>query len=446
VAGASVAPQLQRELGLRDLVLFSFAGVASTRGAAMAAQMGAAAVPLWILGTALFFIPSAFAIGRLSQRYPRTGGLYIWTRECFGEWHGFLCFWNYWLGLAFLFTSALMASASMTVYAFGSRWIHLAESPTYVLALSLVALSASIGANVLGLRFGKWLDNAGAICTYVLCGAMAATAVLVWLKQGSATPFRWTPAFDWQRVTFFSQIAFALTGLELAPILAGEIKRPERNLPLSGAIVAPLAATYYIIETVSILVIVPADQVSPLHGIAQSAYAAGQVAGFRWIAPVTAVLLFAASIGQLSVFGASAARLPYAVGVAGLLPEPLTRIHPRWHTPHVSTLLFGALAAGFLLLVQAGETLRATFQIMIDMMTIGGLIPFVYIFAAGWKCGAKWSGASGIAVTIVALACAVLPSAEVRSVLRFEVKLAVLTGALIISARILYNRSRRFRP
>src|ERR1019366_4547443 len=110
--------------------------------------------------------------------------------------------------------------------------------------------------------------------------------------------------------------------------------------------------------------------------------------------PVTAILLFCSAVGQLSVFGASAGRLPYAVGIAGLLPAALSRVHPRWHTPYVSILLFGALAGLFLVLVQAGETLRATYQIMTDMMAITGLLPFLYIFLAAWRCGATWSALS----------------------------------------------------
>ncbi len=441
MTGAS--PELKRELGLRDLVLFSFVGVAGTRGAAMAAQMGPGSITLWVLATAFFFIPSAFAIARLSTRFPQTGGLYIWTRETFGEWHGFLCFWIYWLGFAFTFTSALLSCASMTVYAFGSRWVHLAENRTFVFALAMAALIVSIGANVIGLKFGKWLDNLGALCTYALCAAIAGTALLVWMRQGSATVFDLSLKWDWQRINFFSQMAFALTGLEMAPILAGEIRNPARDLPLSAAIVSPLASGYYIIATAALLVIVPADRISPLHGIAQSAYAAGGIMGWSWISPITALLLFFASVGQLSVFGASAGRLPYAVGVAGLLPPALTRVHPRFHTPHVSILLFGGLAALFLLLVQAGETLRATYQIMTDMMAIGGLLPFVYIFLAAWRCGGRWSVLAGVAVTAIAVLCSVVPTAEVHSVWLFELKIVALTASLVISARILYNRSRR---
>lgn len=434
---------LKRELTLRDLVLFSFIGVAGTRGSAMAAQMGPGSITLWILAAIFFFVPSAFAIARLSERFPQTGGLYVWTRETCGEWHGFLCFWFYWLGFTFTFTSALLSSASMTVYAFGSGWVHLAEDRTFVFALAMAALVLSIGANVAGIRFGKWLDNFGAICTCALCVAIAGTAALVWSRHGSATDFDLSLRWDWQRINFFSQMAFALTGLEMAPILAGEIRNPERDLPRSAYIVSPLASAYYIIGTAALLVIIPATRISPLHGIAQSAWAASGITGWHWISPVTAVLLFCASVGQLTAFGASAGRLPYAVGVAGLLPSRLTKIHPRFRTPHVSILLFGGLCALFLAIVQAGETLRATYQIMTDMMAIGGLAPFLYIFYAAWRCGCRWSVVAGSAVTAVAVLCSLVPTAEVGSVWLFELKILGLTAVLVISARILYNRNRR---
>ncbi len=338
--------------------------------------------------------------------------------------------------------SALLSAASMTVYAFGSRWVYLAEDRTFVFTLAMAALVVSIGANVIGLQFGKWLDNVGAVCAVALCVAIAATALLVYMRQGSATLFDFHLRWDWQRINFFSQMAFALTGLEMAPILAGEIRRPERDLPISAGIVAPLASGYYIVATLALLVIVPAQRISPLHGIAQSAFAAAGITGWHWISPVTAVLLFVAAVGQLSVFGASAGRLPYAVGVAGLLPPMLTRVHPRWHTPWVSILFFGGLSALFLVLAQAGETLRATYQIMTDMMAIGGLAPFFYIFTAAWRCGARWSSIAGIAVTAIAVACTLAPTEEVRSVWVFEAKIAAFTLALGISARLLYLRGR----
>lgn len=436
---------LTRELGLRDLVLFSFVGVSSTRGAALAAQTGFSSVTLWAAAIMLFFIPSAFAIARLSTRFPQEGGLYIWTRECFGEWNGFLCFWVYWLSLAFLFPSALMASSSMAVYALGANYIHLANSRAYVFGACFAALALITIANLIGLKFGKWLDNAGAIAAYALCAAMTVAAVVVWMDRGPATPLDFKPQLNWAHASFWAQIAFALTGLELAPILGGEIKDPGRNLPRASLLAAPLAASYYILGTMALLVILPAPKISPLNGIAQSAFAAGQMTGFSWIAPGAAALLIVAAIGQLMVVGAAASRLPYVLGVDRMLPRSLSLVHPRWHTPCASILLFGALAALFLLLAQLGDSLGGAFQTLLNLMAIAGLTPFLYIFAAAWKCGSRWSALSGGVVTVFAVLASLAPTADVVSLWRFELKLLGLSACLAISARILYNRSRRAR-
>jgi amino acid transporter len=436
-------PALPRELGFRDLTLFALLGVSGTRGAALAAQTGFSSIALWAAAAVFFFIPSAFAIARLSARFPDEGGLYIWTRQCFGEWHGFLCFWVYWLSIAFFFPSALMASSSMAAYAFGPAHVHLANEKSYVFTASIIALAVITAVNLIGLKFGKWLDNAGAVATYLVCAAMAVTAAIVWTHRGSATPLQLAPKLRWSEATFFTQMVYALTGLELAPILGGEIKNPETSLPRASLAVAPLAAAYYMLSTTSLLVILPASDVSPLNGIAQSAFAAGRLVGWSSIAPLTAALLTLGAVGQLAVIGAATSRLPYALGVDGLLPPALSRLHPRWRTPHVSILLFGALAAGVLALAQLGDTLGGAFQVLLDAMAISGLGPFLYIFAAAWKCGARWSAASGLTVTAVAILMSLAPTADAASIWLFESKVLGLAACLVISARILYSRGRR---
>ena len=430
---------MRRELSLRDLILFSLAGTIGTRWLSAAAQTGPASITLWLLAAGLFFVPSAFAIGRLSARYPDEGGLYFWTRNCFGEWHGFLCFWLYWLGLTFWFPSALMAFTSMSVYAFGPQYVHLADSHAFVLLASLGALWFALGANILGLKTAKWIDSAGSIGVCTLGAILVAIAVAAAMRRGPATPFEPWPVWDWQKINFFSQMAYALTGLELAPILGGEIKDPQRNLPRSGLVVAPLAASFYVLCTLALITVLPPKEISPLHGIAQTVAVGGQELGVPWLAPVAAVLIIVAAVGQLSVLGSAAARLPFVVGAGGYLPGAFARLHPRFGTPHVSIVVFGAISSFFLVLSQAGESLRAAYQTVTDLMVIGGFIPFAYIFASAWKLGARWSAASGLTVSVVALACAVAPTADVRSPLLFELKLAGVTALLVVSARIVYK-------
>jgi hypothetical protein len=78
-------------------------------------------------------------------------------------------------------------------------------------------------------------------------------------------------------------------------------------------------------------------------------------------------------------------------------------------------------------------------------MAIAGLGPFLYIFAAAWKCGARWSAASGLTVTAGAILMSLAPTADAGSIWLFESKVVGLAACLVISARILYSRSRRTR-
>ena len=85
-------PTLRRELSPRHLTLFAISSVIGTRPIAEAAHAGAASIILWILAVAGVLMPLGVACAALTARYPRSGGLYLWARNDFGPWHGFLCF------------------------------------------------------------------------------------------------------------------------------------------------------------------------------------------------------------------------------------------------------------------------------------------------------------------------------------------------------------------
>src|ERR1700681_2483974 len=112
-------PALPRELGLRDLTLFTIACIVGTRWIAAAAHAGPGSVTLWLLAAVFFVAPLAFAVAALTVKYPGAGGLYLWTKGDFGPWHGFLCFRVYWMGIAFWFPSAAMFYMSAAAYALG---------------------------------------------------------------------------------------------------------------------------------------------------------------------------------------------------------------------------------------------------------------------------------------------------------------------------------------
>src|ERR1700681_4123266 len=154
-------------MGFWDVLLFCIATVLGPRWIAAAARNGQSSITLWILAAGFFFLPTAFVGFALSPRFPEEGGLYVWTKMAFGDFHGFVAGWTYWTYTIFYFPGLLMASAAMSAYVGGSRTALLAENQTFLLGGSLVLLIVAVSLHIIGLHIGKWLQNAGGVGTYM---------------------------------------------------------------------------------------------------------------------------------------------------------------------------------------------------------------------------------------------------------------------------------------
>ena len=90
--------------------------------------------------------------------------------------------------------------------------------------------------------------------------------------------------------------------------------------------------------------------------------------------------------------------------------------------------------------IQLGDSIRAAYQTIVSLMVISGFLPYIYIFGSAWKAGKRFSALSGWGVTLLALFCSVIPTADISRVWLFETKLAVGTIAVIASAFLVYRR------
>src|SRR6202048_3274414 len=181
--------QLRRVMGFWDVLLFCIATVLGPRWIAAAARNGQSSISLWILAALLFFVPTAFVVVELSTRFPGEGGLYVWTKMAFGDFHGFVAGWTYWIYTVFYFPGLLLASAAMTSYVGGAGNAWLAENRSFLLVGSFVMLFVAVFLNIIGLHIGKWLQNAGGVGTYVPLMMIVGVALVLWSRQGSVTHF-----------------------------------------------------------------------------------------------------------------------------------------------------------------------------------------------------------------------------------------------------------------
>jgi amino acid transporter len=454
-------------MGFWDVLLFNIATVLGPRWISAAGHSGTSSISLWVIAALFFFVPGAFVINELSSRFPAEGGLYVWAKEAFGDFHGFVAGWTYWIYTVFYFPGLLLASASMSAYVLGEKGAPLSQDRTFLLVVSLVLLLIAVWLNIIGLNIGKWLQNAGGVGTYLPLLMLVGIALLVYFKHGSVTHFTWAnmlPTWNWDTVNFWSQIAFAFTGLELVSAMSEEVRDPRRTLPRAVFGAGAMIAFMYIAGTFAILSLVPAADLDPKSGVFQ-AITLGSVAlklGFLGI--LAALLVCVGNAGGVGSTVAGIARVPFVVGIDRYLPEAFGKIHSKWKTPYISILVQAGVSGAILLLSQIkSETVQAAYQMLISAAIILYFIPFLYMFAGVIKLAARkdrtkdehavlipggmpgvWlCGGLGFVVVLIGIFVSLVPPGDITNRAMFEFKLIGGTLASIFLGLILYWRGAR---
>lgn len=453
---------LPRALTLRDLVLFNIVAVLSLRWLATSAAAGPSSLVLWLLAALFFFLPQGLAVAELSSRFPVEGGIYWWTKRAFGEGHGFLCGWCYWINNILYYPSLLMAGAVIATYAFGRGESGLGDRWDYVLGTTLGALWLAVGLNLAGVRRGRWLQNAGAVGSYlpgvaiVLLGAWAALARP---PANRLTLEALVPDLGKiPELNLWASIAFAFAGLELSATLGGEIREPRRLLPRAVLVSAPLIALVYLAGTGAILWLVPQREVNLVSGLLQGiAAGARNLGGLAWVVPLCAAATALGNLGGAGAWLAGSARVAFVVGLDRYLPPAFGRVHPRWGTPYVAIVVQAAISTLFLLVAVAGRgtTVEKAYLILLDTMLLVYFIPYLYLFLcylglerAGEPGATRraWTlavGGSGLAMTLLAMAVALIPPPGTVQPWLFELKVAGGAAAFVGAGGALYRRAKR---
>ncbi|WP_266172230.1 APC family permease [Dyella subtropica] len=457
---------LRRVLGTWDLVLFNIAAIVALRWLSMAAQVGPSSLVLWLLGLIGFLIPLALAVLELSSRVPGEGGLYLWAKAAFGDRHGFLAGWTYWVSNLAYLPFALLFSAGIFLHIGGNRWLSHAGDGGYNLVYCLTVLWTAIGLGILGLERSKWLQNIGGIATWSAAALILGAGALAAYRFGSATAITTANVMpDFGKLKTYSTlvtIALAFQGLELGLILGGEIKDPHRQIPRATLISCVVIAAIYIAGTASLLIALPASTIDIIGGIPQALSAIGERVGLPLFGPLTAGLVAIGTIGGISAWVTGMARLPFVVGVDRYLPPALGRLHPRYGTPHVALIIQGILISLVLVAALSGSSIHEAYIILIDMTAIMSLLPLLYILlafpllrrrAAGNHAGINlapvgtfgcWlAGLTGFAMILLAIITSMIPPTDNSNPGLFLLKVVGGSAFLIGIGLVFYGHGQR---
>jgi amino acid transporter len=445
LAEADVSPSstgtthLKRVLGKRDLVLLFVVAVFNLNVLPSIAANGGVTIWLWIISLILFFWPQGIAVIELAHRYPGEGGVYLWAKEVFGDFHGFLSGWCYWTNNMMYVPTIMLYFVGVSVFVLGPSHASLGDNKPFALATSVVLLSVLVILNIMGLGVGKWINNLGGIGTFAASFLLMGLGVVVCLRFG--TSIHWAdfriPANPRFVLNSFGVICFGLVGLELASIMGDEIENPQKTLPGAVAWGGVLSGLLYVGATLTLLIAVSKDSISVLQGIVQAvSHMAAQV-GVSWIVAPFAFMLSLSIAGIGSAWLGGSARIPFVAGLDSYLPSWLGKIHPKYATPYPALLVHAGVSLILVILnfTLTGSGVQETFQKLLSLAVVLQLIPFLYMFGALLKIAFDenfvrghygrgmlvFAGVSGILTTVLGIALAFFPAQQITSLLSYEI-------------------------
>ena len=389
---------LKRALGLRDVVLFFVTTGTNLQWVATAGAAGPSALTIWVFGAFAMFIPLAACVVEMTSRHPEEGGLYVWSRTAFGPFAGFITGWTYWCSNLPYFPGVLYFAAGSFLFVGGEGMRALSTSRAYFIAFSLFGLVLATLLNVFGLEVGKWLNNVGGITRWLSTLVLIGIGGMAWFTLGPATPITLRsllPGLSLRDLVFFSAIAFAWTGPETASFMGDEIRDPRRTVPRALLMAAPMIAAIYLLGTLSVLVALPAAEVTGLQGVMQAVERAAARLALDWVTPVAALLMTVTALGSVGAWLEAVARIPFAAGLDRSLPAAFGRLHPRWGTPVNALLTQALLTVVFVVAGQAGTSVRGAYEVMVSMTFLVTFIPFLFTFAATIKLATEPPGPGG---------------------------------------------------
>jgi len=440
------------KLKLFDTALYMFVTSIGIRWIAVAAAVGPASLPLWLLALFVFFIPLAVAVAELTGRYEGEGGIYLWARDGIGPMAGFICGWLYWLSLMPYFAGILYFLSGLAIAAIGG------DPKDTLLYISIsIAISLLVTAiQVAGLKYGKWPPNIGMIGGWIVVFIIVGIGAVLGIEGKSATDFVHanylaSPNFD--TAILWGTIVFAFGGIENAGMLRNEIEGGMRTILRVLAMVGAASLFIYVVGTSAFLVILPQSELTRLGGFSDALRIGLEHVGLGQFANAVMGLFALAMLGGFVAWFGVGARLPFAAGIDAFLPPVFARRNPKTGAPVPAILLQAGLMILIVILSQAGSSAAGAYDYLVAMGVLGATIPYLFMFWVHIKTArmapvpGAWTPPGGPRTTLiagwlgmtscaVAILCSMIPSSSdphpMAAFLKIIVSAAVMIGVGLV--------------
>lgn len=377
------AAKLPRTLGAPQLFAASYGNVGSSIYYALGvtAAFALGLTPLALILAGFIFVTTALNYAEGTAAIPHAGGSSSFARRAFNDPIGFIVGWvqllNY---MATVSISSYFAISYLGVFGkYVSFFDLLRRDDAWHVGATVALIGILIVINVIGIQESSLLNLVLALMDLVTQFVLVILGIVFLLNiQTVIQNIHWGIAPTWG--SFLASISIAMvtyTGIETISNLSEEAKNPGRSVPRAtfAVIIAVLfVAAFLPTIGVSVFPVHPDGHGGYITDLATTWKAdpvAGIVTGFSRVSEVLAfwagiwvgflaftILVIATNAGLIGI-----SRLSYSLAGAEMLPRRLAILHPKFKTPYISIIIFGALAA---LLVLPGVVVGST---EIDLMS-----------------------------------------------------------------------------
>jgi len=315
---------------------------------------------VWVFGGILTMF-GALSYAELSAAMPEAGGEYVYLTAAYGPLSGFLLGWTY-TAVGFTASIAAKAAALFTyladffpglnrvIYSWavpigpqgGPLEIHFGQ------LLGIVVIFGIAAVNYAGVRAGGGVQ----VFTTALKVLLIAGIIVAGLASGKGNPVNLqstTPANPGGVAGFFAALVAALwayDGWNYAGMIGGEVERPGRTLPRVLILGTGAVIGIYLLTNLAYFFLMNSAEVGSSPRVAADAMrrAVGPAGGA--VVSVAAIISIFASLNGSFLAGT---RVPYAMARGGYFFAAMGRVHPKFHTPGASVILFAVWSSLLLL-------------------------------------------------------------------------------------------------
>ncbi len=349
--------KLERSLSLSYVIAISVGGMLGSGIfvlPGLASNITGPSVWLAYLIGSLCVLPAALSKSELATAMPSSGGTYVYIERAFGPLFGTISGIGLWLSLLLKSSFALIGLS-----AYLSVLIKIDDNIAKAVALGFLGFIVFL--NVFGVK------KVGKVQLIVVIVSLACLSAVFLFGLSAENPLFTAPFLSSGNAGLISAVAFvyiSYSGVIKVAAIAGEIKNPNKNLPLAMILSLLSITAIYVFTSFVLTKVVPLDS---LGGDIRPIYTAAKLLGGEYFGYVAAVIGVLTLMSGANAGVLASSRFPFAMSRDLLMPPVFSKIHPRFLTPVLAIVFTGFIMSLVILFLDVVKIAKLASAFMVMM-------------------------------------------------------------------------------